>query len=130
MELSILLGKVMGFYLLVMSVALLYNRSYFEGMLSDVVKNKAFMLYGGAIALVVGLFLVLTHNIWSTDWRILVTLMGWAALIKGLMLIAFPGYMVKMTKRMVDCSCIQVSGVVMFLASVYLLYASFVLVAA
>jgi len=36
------------------------------------------------------MLLVGHHNIWVKDWRVLITLIGWIAVIKGVLLIAFP----------------------------------------
>jgi hypothetical protein len=46
---------------------------------------------GGWIALVVGLAIILVHNVWfGGAAALLVTLFGWAALIKGIILLFLP----------------------------------------
>jgi hypothetical protein len=44
----------------------------------------------GTVLFVVGLALVRAHNRWTTDWRVLVTLTGWTALIVGLIRMIAP----------------------------------------
>jgi len=38
----------------------------------------------GTLLLIGGLALVRAHNLWVADWRVLVTLVGWVALVAGL----------------------------------------------
>jgi len=54
----------------------------------------------GLISLPIGLYLVTYHNIWVKDWEVIVTIVGWSALIKGFLYIAYPDKLVKMTKGM------------------------------
>ena len=32
------------------------------------------------------------HNLWVNDWRVIITIVGWIALIKGALLLIMPGY--------------------------------------
>jgi hypothetical protein len=38
----------------------------------------------GAVLFVAGLAIVRSHNLWTRDWRVLVTLMGWLGMLAGL----------------------------------------------
>ncbi|WP_421933293.1 hypothetical protein [Phenylobacterium sp.] len=38
----------------------------------------------GVLLFVAGLAIVRTHNVWSRSWTVVVTLLGWAALLAGL----------------------------------------------
>lgn len=38
----------------------------------------------GVLLFVAGLAIVRTHNVWSRHWTVMVTLLGWAALLAGL----------------------------------------------
>jgi len=38
----------------------------------------------GALFLVAGLFLVRSHNVWVGRWPVLITLLGWSAILLGL----------------------------------------------
>ena len=43
------------------------------------------------ILLVVGLLIVIYHNLWLANWVIMITLIGWLFIIKALVLLLFPG---------------------------------------
>lgn len=44
----------------------------------------------GAIVFVAGLAIVRTHNVWTWYWSVIITLVGWIALIGGLWRMAAP----------------------------------------
>ena len=37
-----------------------------------------------------GVAIVLNHNVWALEWRVIITLVGWLATLGGLMRILFP----------------------------------------
>lgn len=55
-----------------------------------IVENRAFGLTYGYLSLFSGLISVLLHNIWVMNWHVLITVFGWLALIKGIIVIAWP----------------------------------------
>ena len=53
--------------------------------------KKGFMLYFfGIFALIIGLLVVLSHNVWEADYRVVITIIGWLALIKGIAYLTLP----------------------------------------
>jgi hypothetical protein len=40
--------------------------------------------------LIVGTLVVVSHTVWEADWRVIVTLIGWLAFIKGIVRVVFP----------------------------------------
>lgn len=55
-----------------------------------IVENRAFGLTYGYLSLFLGLVSVLLHNEWTLSWHVLITIFGWLALIKGVIVIAWP----------------------------------------
>ena len=53
-------------------------------------ESKVAIFYGGIIALVVGILLISYHNVWEKSWIVIITVIGWGALVKGIALILFP----------------------------------------
>jgi hypothetical protein len=44
----------------------------------------------GLLDLAAGLAIVLTHNVWTADWRVLITLIGWLSIVRGAVRILLP----------------------------------------
>jgi hypothetical protein len=55
-----------------------------------IVENRSFGLAYGYMSLFLGLASVLLHNYWVPNWHVLVTIFGWLALIKGILVIVWP----------------------------------------
>ncbi len=59
-------------------------------MVNALIHDEPVMFVVGVIALATGLALVLSHNLWSGGPApVIVTLVGWTALIKGLLFLGF-----------------------------------------
>ena len=80
---SIFLAKLIGPVCLVIGLALLINGAAFRTLAKEFLDNPALMFLSGVITLPAGLAIVLTHNVWAGDWRILITILGWLAVIGG-----------------------------------------------
>lgn len=83
MELTILLAKVIGTYMVIGGIALLVRKRFFMSGLTSFIEDKATRFLLSAIDLLVGLLIVNTHNDWSTLPAGLITLIGWITIVKG-----------------------------------------------
>jgi len=83
MELTTLLSQVFGVYLIVGGIAIWSRQRFFVPILGDFAKDPLQRLIVGTLELVAGLFLVLTHNEWSSAAASLVSLFGWMLLVEG-----------------------------------------------
>jgi len=102
MELSIFLTKILGLYMIILSIGLLMHAKKMRAIFIDSMGSPPFLLLSGVIALMVGLLIVISHNIWLPDLRILITIVGWLALLKGINLILFPDSLVEISKTWVQ----------------------------
>jgi hypothetical protein len=83
MQTSIFLAKLIGPILLVAGVAMLVNRKEMDALAQEFLRSRALLLLLGLIDLAIGLAIVLTHNVWLADWRLIITLLGWLLLVRG-----------------------------------------------
>ena len=96
METSVFIAKIFGLCYLIMGAGFLFNRKAFQQVMEDFCKNAAVVFYGGLLALVIGVVIILTHNVWVTNWTVMITIIGWLALIKGIWIIVFPNTVPKL----------------------------------
>jgi hypothetical protein len=120
MQTSRFLAQLIGPTLLVIGIGLLVNRAGYRGMAQEFLKSRALIYIAGLLALVPGLALVLTHNVWAADWRIVITLLGWLALIGGVFRIVFPQEVTKIGTRMIaqDSTLLVGGGVTLALGAI------------
>ncbi len=83
MSTSIFLAKLIGPFFLIVAAALLINQSQFRLLTDEFMRSPALVFLTGLIVLPVGLAIVLTHNVWTADWRVLITVLGWLTVFKG-----------------------------------------------
>jgi hypothetical protein len=80
-------------------VSLLMNELAFRKMAQEFLRSPALIFFSGMILMPAGLAVVLTHNVWALDWRIVVTLLGWIAVISGAVRIFAPDRAIKLGKK-------------------------------
>ena len=90
MQTSIFLARLLGPILLVLGLSLAINRKSYTVMSAEFVASRPLVYIAGAGALAIGLSIVLNHNVWAADWRIIITLLGWMATLAGISRLMFP----------------------------------------
>lgn len=90
MSTAIMIAQILGPIYLVISLAIWMNGAHYKKVFEGFLKNEAVMYLGGLIGLVVGILIVQAHNVWVWNWTVVVTLIGWVAIAKGVHLIVFP----------------------------------------
>lgn len=96
--LNLSLLQVIGICYLVVGVGLLINTKYYKKMLQDFSESRAVMFLSGFLSLVAGYFIIANYNVWVLDWSVIITIVGWGALIKGIILLILPKVMVKISR--------------------------------
>lgn len=124
MELSLLLAKMMGAYIVIVTVGLLANRKRYLKTIQEFKNTVHMTITYGFVAIVLGLIIVFTHNIWVSDWRTIVTVLGWLVLAKGITYFIFPHWLVKLAVK-INKTLLFSLLVPFFALGVYLLYVGF-----
>lgn len=122
METSFFLAQIMGIVLVTVGFAVLVNRKNMKKVVEGLMADSALMYVTGLFILILGLLVVMNHNIWQGGWQTLVTALGWLTLLKGVVCLVFPEW-VKARKNMCTPGWLLFSGIVCLAIGVYLLYA-------
>jgi hypothetical protein len=87
------MGPVLLFMGIGAAIGLLGNfPDAYVNVLRDMNDQSATMILG-MFALLAGLAIVNTHNLWVSDWRVIITILGWLAIIRGALSLLFPNKM-------------------------------------
>ncbi|MGB9652514.1 MAG: hypothetical protein WCB01_12000 [Candidatus Cybelea sp.] len=85
------LAKLMGLWIVLTVLGMVMNRGATIAAVDALFADPGLMLIAGIFTLVIGLAVVIGHNHWSGGaLPVVVTLYGWAALLKGLLFICLP----------------------------------------
>lgn len=121
MELTILLAKIFGLYMLVMGVAIFMNKKHFVGAIIAVAKERFAQIIAGAFALLIGLWMVNVHNDWSSVPAGIITLLGWIGIAKGFLYLFLPeANLAKVTHYFAERPWYMVDGIIVIALGAYL----------
>jgi hypothetical protein len=111
---STLIARLMGPVLLVMGIGmalgLWLSPDVYTGVMKDFMGNIALIWLVGILALVTGLAIVNVHNMWVGDWRVIITILGWLAILRGVVSLLFPAKIQAIGNRMVESNAGCVLG--------------------
>ena len=100
MTTSIFLAELIGPVCLVIGLSLFINGAGLRALLFEFIDSPALIFLSGIITMTAGLAVVLTHNIWAADWRVLITIIGWLAVVGGAIRIAVPQQTIELGRTM------------------------------
>jgi hypothetical protein len=120
MQTSIFLARLLG-PLLLPGVGLLVNPAGFRAMAREVVTSITLVYLFGLVDFAAGLAIVLTHNVWVANWRVLITLLAWVLLIRGFCRVMVPRVMMRFAENIFHGNAVYtVSGTVLTLLGLVL----------
>jgi uncharacterized membrane protein len=90
---DIFLAKLIGPILAVIGLGVLLNRASYQAVAEEVVKSRVQLWLSGVLALTAGLAIVLAHNDWALSWQLVITIIGWLAILRGILRLIFPQQM-------------------------------------
>lgn len=126
MDLSIFVAQVAAVTYLSVGVGMLLDKGYYKKLLDDFYKDTTGIYLGGFMALIIGFTLVTYHNEWVKSWEVLVTILGWLALVKGVGLLAFPTAFLNWSKSFAGSKDLGTLGFVVIVLGLVFGYFGFV----
>ncbi len=121
MEFSIFFAQLWGSFFVIFGLLFIITGQL--GKTIEMTDDKAFVISTGYITLLMGLVTVILHNVWVADWRVVITILGWSTLIKGISKIGFPELIHKQAQRFKKKQ--MLSAIFMILLGAFLLWMSF-----
>ena len=102
MQTSIFLARLIGPVMLLVGVSLFANELAFRKMAQDFLRSPALMFFSGMIIMPAGLAVVLNHNVWIWNWPVIITVLGWIAVISGALRVFAPDRVTKFGKKAIN----------------------------
>ena len=127
-ETSILIAKILGPMYIVIAIGILLNMKNYQTVTEDFSREPALAYLGGIAAFIFGILIVLFHNVWIMNGRVIITIIGWMALIKGTWLIVFPRSLVPLTKLFNKTGVLAISFIIVLILGATLTIMGYLLV--
>ena len=115
MDTSITLAQIIGPLLLVIGIGVMLNPAHYANMTKNFLENPALYYFSGALAFVIGMLIIIFHNLWVADWRVAITIIGWISLTKGIIRIVLPMKGAKYADKFVQSTGALNAGAVLLL---------------
>ncbi len=118
-------AQVIGLYFFLLNLTMLLHGARWKRQVSELLSNHALLAVTGAVGMLIGLILVTTHNVWVSDWHVVITLVGWFVLLQSLMRLFYPEAFVNMVKGMSEKGKGTICNWIFLLVGIYLIWAGF-----
>jgi hypothetical protein len=117
------LAQIIGPIVAAAALGFFFNSKIIKAIMKDFEKSEGLTYLTGIIIMILGLVIVLNHNIWEFSAAGLITLIGWGSLIKGAIFLIIPNFLFKISKSVLSCGMtMKVAMTIWLVAGVYLSY--------
>ena len=122
--LTLSLAKAMGVYMIAGGLSgVLLGRDRWNKILDEFYGNAAITYIAGFFAFVLGVAIIMAHNIWTDPLAGFISLVGWVSAIEGAIIIAYPDPLMNFSKSLAKPGFIRVFAILIIIAGVLLLFA-------
>lgn len=97
MDTAVWLARIFGPFLLILGLWMLFYHHNTHKIMTSIKNTPAIFYCHGSINLLLGLFIINEYNHWDMSLFVLIPLLGWLFLLRGLMILFFPQLLVKCT---------------------------------
>jgi len=123
---STYLALIMGAYISAVSIPLIWNQKRLVGVMYELIDSPPLVFLTGILALISGISIIAFHNIWTVDWRVIITIIGWLAAIEGALMIIAPDPLVRFSKYILSkYALLLFAGFIYFGFGIFLLFRAF-----
>lgn len=118
--------QLFGPLFIAIGIGFIFSRNFYAKILDDFAGNSALVYITGIFTFLFGGFIVANANVWELSAVGLLTLLGWSALIKGVLLLAAPAHFLRVaTSIYKNKSAFTFAGVLVLAIGFYLTRAGF-----
>ena len=116
MDRSTYLAKLFGPVLVILGLSLLVRGQSFVGVFQDILYSPTLIFVLCVLGLLGGIAVILAHNVWAKDWRLIITILGWASVIESAVWLIVPHTMLqRIIMPLLTPSFLFVYGIVVLL---------------
>src|SRR5262249_31439815 len=102
MSTSIFLARLIGPVMALVGVSLIVNEAAFRKMAQEFLLSPALIFFSGMILMPAGLAVLLSHNVWTFDWRVIVTFLRWGGVSTGALRVFAPDRATDVGKKLLN----------------------------
>lgn len=89
---TLALARIFSIYFITLGLSIALHPARFRSWYKSALNDDSLLLLGGVVALLTGSVIVSIHNVWVLGWPVIITLLGWSSLVKGISVFCIPGF--------------------------------------
>ncbi len=120
MNTTIFLAKAFSLYFVIVGLAMIFHRKYYLEAAAEMLEHKGLSFFTAIFTLTLGILLVLFHNIWDEVWAIVISVLAWLTLLKGMVRLFFPKQFEKAIRAYENCTFFYIMMIITVLFGVLL----------
>ena len=124
---ELIIERVVALFYLILGLSCIFQGRIWMELSKELLKKPKSLILWSIQWLPLGLIVIMGHNLWVSDWRILVTLAGWVVTLKCALYLLFPrwsDFVQNWSERFLG-SYLRVGGIVVAALGVILTFMSF-----
>ncbi len=95
MELALVVEKIVGYLYFILGWSLVLQKKFWINLVTHFDRQSLSLPFSALTGLIIGLTVVTVHNHWTMSPSVIVTLIGWIAVIKSTLFLLAPDVMLK-----------------------------------
>ena len=111
MDTTIFLAQLWGPAILAVGIGVFVSRKYYIKIYRDLEKETFAILVFGIMAAVGGVAHILAHNTWNSFTEGLISFLGWALLLKGIVFLVIPDLADRIGDHWVNRNLVSLAGI-------------------
>ena len=108
-------------------MGIIVDTDFYKKLIDGFIDNPAVIYISSILVFGLGFLIVTLHNVWVADWPVVITVFGVLALIKGIVMLAFPRAYLAACKAMEKrIKYLRFYAVIIFVIGIGLMYLGYV----
>ncbi len=121
LPLTLTLAKAIGVYMIAAGLSGLFAPARWRAIVDDLRANAALTYFAGVAAFAIGSAIVIAHHVFTDVLGTVITLIGWAGVVEGLILIVWPKPLLDLGASLVRPAATRPIAIVAIVVGVVLL---------
>ncbi len=117
------IAQVLGLFFSVTGISMVVNSKGTAAAIEASVQDRGTLWLWGMLALLIGAVIVVMNNAWTSGLPLLVTILGWIALVKGAFILILPRAAVALYGKVNKSGVLMSCGVIALILGLLLFFA-------
>jgi hypothetical protein len=125
-EPAVFIARLIGPLFVALGAGLLLNLAHYAAMIGEAVRIPALVLLSGMLTLTAGLAMLNAYRAWTSDWRAIVTVLGWLFVVAGVIRIVLPTVVVTLVTDIYSgTAAMAIAGVIVLVLGALLSFKAY-----